>query len=40
MIFYHEVKKLETFLFSLENNSDLKQLRQRPQQRLQKKKKV
>ena len=24
MIFYHEVKKLETFLFSLENNSELK----------------
>ena len=38
MIFYHEVKKLETFLFSLENNSELKQLRRRPQRRLQKKK--
>ena len=36
MIFYHEVKKLETFLFSLENNSELKQLRRRPRRRLQK----
>ena len=30
--------KLEKFLFSLENNSELKQLRRRPQRRLQKKK--
>ena len=36
MIFYHELKKLETFLFSLENNSELKQLRRRPRRRLQK----
>ena len=36
MIFYHELKKLEKFLFSLENNSELKQLRRRPQRRLQK----
>ena len=36
VIFYHELKKLEKFLFSLENNSELKQLRRRPQRRLQK----
>ena len=36
MIFYHELKKLETLLFSLENNSELKQLRRRPRRRLQK----